>query len=320
MEQPLRLGSRFFKGHGHGNDYLVFEEGDSWPVSTATVQRVCHPHRGVGADGIVAVLSPSPEADTGGRGGGPEPGASARVRMFNPDGSEFERSGNGLRVLAAFLHPAGRVLTGVPFPVEVGGEEVTLEVRGREESGELDISVDMGPARFGPSAVGADLPMLLPGSEDKSDFPAASGSALVGPDGSVLTVYPVAIGNPHCVVFRPDLREQEFLELGPFLTRHPAFPGGANVQVGRIVGPEEVEILIWERGVGRTSSSGTSACAVAAAGVQAGLLSPGLIRVRMEGGEFRVTVDAALSVRLRGPVQNLFSGDLAEEFLKSLRS
>jgi diaminopimelate epimerase len=116
------------------------------------------------------------------------------------------------------------------------------------------------------------------------------------------------------------LVEAEFLQIGPFLTGHPTFPGGTNVQVVRVVSPDEVEILIWERGVGRTSSSGTSACAAAAAGVRAGVLTPGSIEVRMEGGSFTVTVSTQRSVTLRGPVQPLLVGELTEDFLASLRS
>jgi len=111
-----------------------------------------------------------------------------------------------------------------------------------------------------------------------------------GPDGSDLSVCPVSVGNPHCVVFRPRLQEEELLGLGPFLTKNPAFPKGVNVQLAEVRSSGDVQILIWERGVGRTASSGTSACAVAAAGVRKGLLQPGKIRVGMEGGDFFVTV------------------------------
>ncbi|HET9948797.1 MAG TPA: hypothetical protein VFQ22_07735, partial [Longimicrobiales bacterium] len=104
--EPPRLSASFYKAHGLGNDYLVFEEGDAWRASPAAVRAVCHRHTGVGGDGIVALLA--------GRSG-----EAFRLRMFNPDGSEFERSGNGLRVLAAYL--AGRLRVRSPYRVEVGG-------------------------------------------------------------------------------------------------------------------------------------------------------------------------------------------------------
>jgi diaminopimelate epimerase len=314
------LGSEFFKGHGHGNDYLVFEEGDSWSVTSESVRAVCHRQRGVGSDGIVAVLSSLPGRETEEERDVGSPRSSFRLRMFNPDGSEFERSGNGLRILAAYLHSAGRVRTGASFGVEVGGGEVTMEVLGRDGNGVLDVSIDMGQARFGPEAVGADprsfRSMANTGPNPLSD----PESVLLGPDGGPLRVHPVSVGNPHCVVFRNELLDVDLRRLGPFLTGHPSFPNGTNVQLGRVVSPKEVEILIWERGVGRTSSSGTSACAAAAAGVQRGFLAPGPIRVGMEGGDFTVTVSQRMSVTLRGPAEPLVVGELTEGFLGRLRS
>ena len=306
MKHGLSLGPAFFKGHGHGNDYLVFEEGVGWPGSPEAMQVMCHPHRGIGADGIVALLSRPPhEKPAQGRSPlGPEP--LFRLRMFNPDGSEFERSGNGLRVLGAYLYSKGRIGLGQPFSVEVGGGVVQMEVLGEGPGGLVELSVEMGTARFGIDVVGGNPISFGPGP------------TLAGPSGVPLAVSLVSIGNPHCVLFRDRLSEEEMGELGPFLSTHRAFLSGTNVQLARVVGDRKVEILIWERGVGRTSSSGTSACAVASAGVQAGLLLPGRITVGMEGGSFAVTVSAESNVRLEGPVQPLFSGELAREMLESL--
>ncbi|MGD2121171.1 MAG: diaminopimelate epimerase [Gemmatimonadota bacterium] len=305
MNRNPRLGSKFFKGHGHGNDYLVFEEGDFWSVTSEAVRTICHRQRGVGSDGIVALLSSR---------------SPFRVRMYNPDGSEFERSGNGLRILAAYLHLTGRAKIGAGFRVEVGGDEVTIEILGEGKGGIQDVSVEMGKARFGPRAVGADPDSFSSGAPAAQAVSGNQGSVLRGPDGATLEVHPVSLGNPHCVLFRKEPLEADFQELGPFLTGHPSFPNGANVQIARVVSPEEVEILIWERGVGRTSSSGTSACAAAAAGVQAGLLAPGPIRVEMEGGSFTVKVTPQMSVTLRGPVEPLYFGELTEGLLSRLRS
>ena len=304
MDHALSLGSRFFKGHGHGNDYLVFEEGDDWSVTAETIRVICHRHRGVGGDGIVALLS-------GGGSGGPPEGQGEesrpspfRLRMFNPDGSEFERSGNGLRVFGAYLFSRGAVGAGGSFPVEVGGEPLEMEVLGEGPGGYLNVAVEMGKARFGIDAVGGD-PRAF-----------GAGGTLKGPDGSSLELRCVSMGNPHCVVIREELREDQLLELGPFLTANQAFPSGINVQLARVLGPSEVEILIWERGVGRTASSGTSACAVASACVRDGRLQPGRIRVEMEGGSFTVSVSPEMDVRLEGPVQPLFTGKLNREMLE----
>ena len=306
MDHAITLGSSFFKGHGHGNDYLVFEEDDGWAVTSESVQVICHRSRGVGGDGIVALLSQGPPGTfLQGLGKGSRQ-APFRLRMFNPDGSEFERSGNGLRIFGAYLFSKGAVGVGEDFPVEVGGETVGIRILGEDPGGLLNIAVEMGTARFGIGAVEGRIDMFGPGP------------TLSGPDGSPLGVLLVSMGNPHCVVVRRELREDEFLELGPFLTSNPAFPAGTNVQLARVSGPGEVEILIWERGVGRTASSGTSACAAASACVQAGVLQPGRIRVGMEGGSFMVSVTPELGVLLEGPVQSLFTGELNREMLESL--
>jgi len=226
--------------------------------------------------------------------------------MFNPDGSEFERSGNGLRIFGAYLFSRGMVGVGKSFSVEVGGERVEMEILGVESGGYLNVAVEMGKARIGIDAVGGRSDEFGPGP------------TLIGPDGSPMEVHLVSMGNPHCVLIRDELREGEFLDFGPFLTTHRAFSSGTNVQLARILGASEVEILIWERGVGRTASSGTSACAVASACVQTGLLQPGRVRVGMEGGSFMVWVSPEMEVRLEGPVQTLFTGELNREMLEGL--
>ncbi|MCJ7627226.1 MAG: diaminopimelate epimerase [Longimicrobiales bacterium] len=306
MRQPLSLGSGFFKGHGHGNDYLVFEQGDAWHVTAKSVQAICHRHRGVGGDGIVALLSGEASAGRQERRVEESSPPPFRLRMFNPDGSEFERSGNGLRVLGAYLFSKGVVEVKRTFPVEVGGETVGMEILGEELGGLLNVAVEMGRARFGIDAVGGRPEMF------------GIDSTLIGPDGTPLEVHLVSMGNPHCVVIRDELREKDLLELGPFLAANRAFTAGTNVQLAQLRGTREVEILIWERGVGRTASSGTSACAVASACVRRGLLQEGKIRVGMEGGSFTVEVSPQMTVRLEGPVQPLLTGELTQEFLAGL--
>jgi len=241
MDHSLSLSRRFFKGHGHGNDYLVFEEGCGWPVQTETVEIVCDRWRGPGGDGIVALLAGNGPF---GRRKGDDP---FRLRMFNPDGSEFERSGNGLRILGSYLYARGWVRKGDPFPVEVGGDRVEMEILGKEDGGLINVAVEMGKVSYGLEAVGGKVGGL------------AEGRFLPGPDGETLDLQTVSVGNPHCVCFLDSLSEDDLLRLGPFLTAHPIFPQGANVQLAKVVGEGKVEMLIWERGVGRTSSSGTSA-------------------------------------------------------------
>jgi diaminopimelate epimerase len=286
------LGSGFYKAHGLGNDYLVFEEGRDWLATPSAVQSVCDRWRGVGADGIVALLKH-------------RDGELVLLRMFNPDGSEFERSGNGLRILASYLARAGRVGS-APFSVEVGGDRVELTVHGDGRS-PFDVSVHMGTARLGAEAVGLDPDAFI------------SPGFMEGPDGEALRVVPVSVGNPHLVVLVEEPTPRILRAIGPFLAGHAALANGANVQVAAPAGPNAMRALIWERGVGPTSASGTSACAVAMAGVSTGLVAPGPVDVRMEGGDLGVTVDAGAGVVLRGPVEEVCEGELAEGLLAQLR-
>jgi len=287
---PPRLSASFYKAHGLGNDYLVFEEGDAWTAAPDAVARVCDRYRGVGSDGIVFL-------------GGRRPDGVFPLRMFNPDGSEFERSGNGLRVLASHLARSGRGAS--PFVVDVAGDLVTLEVRD-EGSGAYDVACEMGRARVGPEAVELD-----PGALDPD-------GRLPGPDGTKLHVVPVNVGNPHMVVLTPQLSEERLAVLGPWLVAHPALAHGANVQLARPSAPGACDALIWERGVGRTSASGTSSCAVAVAMVHEARLDAGEITVRMPGGELSVVVSDGLDVVLRGPVEECCTGEVAPRLLSAL--
>lgn len=302
--QPRTLGGErpgaaatWYKAHGLGNDYLVFPAGDAWRAGPEAVAAVCHRQEGVGGDGIVVVL---------------EGGPPFRLRMFNPDGGEFERSGNGLRVTAAWLRHAGLVGTGAPFDVEVGGDRVAMEVHAVDADGSYDVSAAMGRARTGPGAVA-----LAEGALD-------AGGRLRLPDGGGVAARYVSVGNPHCVVIldeqepEPPFDRPTLDRLGPALATHDGFAHGTNVQLVRVLDRRTLEILIWERGVGHTTASGTSSCAVAVAAVAAGRADAGDVTVRCEGGELYVGVTPDLDVTLRGPVREVAEGRLAEGFLRGL--
>ncbi len=304
---PLTVQPTYFKGHGLGNDYLVMEEEaeppdrDALVLGDSAIRLICDRWRGVGADGIVVLLR-----------GGREPW---RLRMFNPDGSEFERSGNGLRILASYLERTGRV-GGSPFRVEVGGSRVRMTVHSVSPAGLYDVSAELGEARFGPSEVGLDVAPDDPG--------------LAHPTLGLLDPEFVSVGNPHAVVFPsgesavggrgPEESDLDRLveEVGPFLAKNPAFVAGTNVQVVRSRGPGVIEIRIWERGVGPTSASGTSACAAASAAVRRGLQEPGPIRVEAPGGALTVEVEPEWTLTLRGPVQAVTEGRLDAGFVRTL--
>lgn len=289
-------GRAFYKGHGLGNDYIVVEEGTSWRATPTAVQRICHRWEGPGSDGIVVLLR-----------GEREP---FRLRMFNPDGSEFERSGNGLRILASYLFRTGRV-SSEPFEVEVGGDRIEMQVHGADGRGEYDVSVQMGRASVGAEAVAG-----------RTDIVAEGGRLQLDGLGTLLGEL-VSVGNPHCIVFGEaepwrHLGRDALDRLGPLLTNHDAFAHGVNVQIARILSTDRIEFLVWERGVGHTTASGTSACAVAVAAVSSGRLPPGDKTLVMEGGTLDVRVSAELDVVLRGPVTAVCDGELDAGFARVL--
>ena len=295
MHEAIRVLPRFFKAHGHGNDYLVLERGAGPLLTTRLIRRICHPHRGPGADGLVIVES-APE------------GAPARLRMFNPDGREFERSGNGLRIAGVYLARAGQT-GGGPFPVVVAGDEVWLEVSGPGADGLWDASAAMGPVEFP-----AGPPFLATGRLGDGGVVSLRLSTPGGRERRV-DVVPVSVGNPHAVAIRSGWSRQEVEHYGPLISAHAAFPRGTNVQFAELPAGGRIAIRIWERGVGATTASGTSACAAVAAVVRSGLAPCGRMAVLMEGGDMEVELAADWSVRLRGPVGEVCTGELTAAFL-----
>ena len=278
----------FTKGHGLGNDYLVINGADlPGPLTEAAIVKICDRNWGVGSDGIL-LLVPSARADFG-------------LRIFNPDGSEAEKSGNGLRIFAKYLWDHGHT-KGPAFTVETLGGLVECECDVHD--GRVNfVTVEMGRASFRP----ADIPMDVAAAEVVAVPLALSG-------GASLTVTAVSVGNPHCIAFRERLDESEVRRLGPLIERHPAFPQRTNVQFARVHGRDELEIMIWERGAGWTLASGSSSCGAAAAAVRNGLCDHGRVRVRMPGGELIVHVRPDWSLRLEGPVEEVCTGTLSAEF------
>lgn len=293
---PPRVAPCFLKAHGQGNDYLVFDEGAGPVLGAGLVRRICRRRRGIGADGIVVV-------------GAEQPGRPPALRMFNPDGSEFERSGNGLRIAGVHLRLAGRAGAGA-FAVETAAGRAELRVRGPDGGGAWDVRADLGPVSFpdGP-------PFVAPGAVG-----ANGRAALALPPGTgreSVTAAPVSVGNPHAVLFADSWDDADVERLGPLVSAHGAFPEGVNVQFAVVTGPGEARIRIWERGVGRTASSGTSACAVVAAAVREGLIGAGPCRVEMEGGPMEVDWRPGGTVRLRGPVEVVCTGELEVQAMAS---
>jgi diaminopimelate epimerase len=278
----------FAKGHGLGNDYLVIEETDlPGALSTEAIVRICDRNWGVGSDGILLRV-PTARADFG-------------VRIFNPDGSEAEKSGNGLRIFAKYLRDHGHA-RGDVFTVDTKGGIVECQCRLRDGRVTF-VTVEMGRATFRP----AEIPMTGPTGD-------AVGVPLTLTDGTTVTVTAVSVGNPHCVVLVERLDDDETRRLGPLLERHAAFPNRTNVQFARVLGRDTIEIRIWERGAGYTLASGSSSCGAASAAVRNGRCDHGRVTVRMPGGELAVHVRPDWSLRLEGPVEEVCTGTLTREF------
>ncbi len=260
---------RFLKSHGLGNDYLVLL--DAFELSPERVRLLCDRHRGLGGDGILEPI-PSARADQG-------------LRIWNPDGSQAEKSGNGLRIFARYLCDHRGLAA--RHSIEVASGVVEAEVH---EAG--DVTVQMG--RFTTSTEG------VPVARELVD-------AVVEVGGQQLRLTAIGVGNPHCVAWfdhSVDLDALDWRRWGAALEVHPLFPNRTNVQFAR---PGEAGVLharVWERGAGETQASGSSACAVASSASLLGLGS-GALEVRMPGGSLWVTVHADRALTLRGDVEEV---------------
>lgn len=285
----------FFRGHGLGNDYVVMDPKElTFKLTPKTIKAICDRNWGLGSDGILAFV-PSKKADFG-------------LRIFNPDGSEAEKSGNGLRIFARYLHATGKTKR-KRFTVETKGGLVSIDLQVDRHGDAAAATVEMGIATFKPDALpcSLDVPELI-----QQPIEAA---------GRSLIFTGVSVGNPHCVVFKPteeSWSREELLALGPALEHHKLFPKRTNVQLVVPTGPKEIFILIWERGAGETQASGSSSCAAASAAVRLGLVrSP--VTVKMPGGVLNIDVAPDFSLTMKGPVAEVARGTLSPSFIRGLK-
>ena len=282
--------NRFVKSHGLGNDYVVLDEAEiDFELGPAAAALICDRNYGVGSDGIL-LLVPSDRGDFG-------------LRILNPDGSEAEKSGNGLRIFAKYLYERGRA-SGRKFSIDTPGGLVAAEVETEGESVRR-VTVEMGRATF----ACAEIPVAVEKSE-------AVGERLALSSGEI-EFTAVSVGNPHCVIFTGELEEEFVRRLGPEIENHPVFPNRTNVQFARVLSPGSVSILIWERGAGYTLASGSSSCAVAAACVRSGLTDRS-VEVSMPGGRLDITVGDDWSIAMSGEVEEVFSGTLSGDVLRRI--
>ena len=282
----------FRKYHALGNDYVVLAGGAlGEPPDPAMVRRICDRHHGIGADGILLDVSSSRS--------GTDAAEAAAVRIFNPDGSEAEKSGNGIRIFARYLRDRGHVKGREWFGVETPGGAVACSVSGDGRR----VAAEMGRAVFD----AAEIPV-------RGERGEVLNRHLTTEDGRDVKYSAVSIGNPHCVVAVDGSREADARALGPLVEHHPAFPNRTNVQLVEVLGPHRIRIEIWERGAGYTLASGTSSCAAAAVCCRLGRARTP-ITVEMPGGEIEVDVREDWSLRMEGGVTAVAAGVLSPECL-----
>ena len=284
---PSRLA--FSKYHSLGNDYLVIDPaGTAFAPEPGLIRALCDRHHGIGSDGLL--LGPSPVPG--------DPGAFG-LRIFNPDGSEAEKSGNGLRIFARYLLDIGQTqATGCRLHTRSGASEVRfLDPDGSR------IEVDMGQPTFRADA----LPYTgLAPDQEVIQVP------LRLPE-EILTITALSVGNPHCVVFPERVSPTEARRLGPLVEQHPDFPNRVNLQLVEVRSPTCIRIEIWERGAGYTLASGSSSCAAAAACRRLGLVGD-RVQVLMPGGVLDLAFTSQGRILMTGPVQKIFQGHLDAEW------
>jgi diaminopimelate epimerase len=287
----------FIRAHALGNDYLVVDGAAfGLALTPARIRRLCDRHVGVGSDGILeAVLPPA--------------GFDAALRILNPDGSEAEKSGNGVRIFAKFCLDHRRADASRPLRLHTSGGAVEARLVRREADRSV-LRVSLGRASFRMR----DLPMRPPpGGSDEGEWVAAPLDA----GDRRFTVTCLSVGNPHCVVLDAPFDEATCRRYGPLIETHPRFPRRTNVQLARVRDRRTVEALIWERGAGFTLASGSSSCAVAAACVRAGLCDRE-VEVVMPGGSLHVLVHEDWSLEQTGPAQEIARGTLAPDLVAAL--
>lgn len=273
---------KFFKYQALGNDYLILPDLEERLLTPDLVRRVCDRHFGLGSDGI---LLPIPAISL-------VPSSGFSLRIFNPDGSEAEKSGNGLRIFARYLFDQGEVQPLQKFTVKTAGGEAQCCVQA-----DGLVFVTLGR----PSFASDNIPVNGPPRQVIAE-PLEAG-------GQILTVTALSVGNPHCVVFHPQISPAVAQMLGPLIENHPIFPRRTNVQFVQVESLHELRIEIWERGAGYTLASGSSASAAAAAAIQRGYCQAP-VTVQMPGGSLLVDLEADGSLSILGPAVLVAWGEL----------
>jgi diaminopimelate epimerase len=278
---------RFYKYHALGNDYVVLNPQDQRiDLTPDQIRAICHRHYGIGSDGIL--LGPLPSAR-----------APFLLRIFNPDGSEAEISGNGLRIFCRYLWDR-KLVDRRPFHVETKGGLVQCLVL---DDGKR-VQVEMGRVSFWSRDI-----HVAGEPREVLDEPITIGK-------KTFRFSSATIGNPHCVIPIRNPTPELARKYGPLLEVHPLFPNRTNVQFLKVLDRNNIKIEIWERGAGYTLASGSSSCAAAAVARKLGMCDS-QITVHMPGGKISISIDEDFSIVMVGPVTRIAEGQLADEMFES---
>jgi diaminopimelate epimerase len=288
--------NQFVRSHGLGNDYLVMDPSVlSFELTPKNIVRICNRNTGVGSDGILALEKAKH--------------SEAKLRIYNPDGSEAEKSGNGLRIFCKFLFEHGYTAKSF-FEIETAGGLVQAQLHlvvGKA----VAVTVDMGKAVFAADKIPVNVP--------KGDAEVLDKLLPLNNGGDGFKINCVSMGNPHCVIFMDSIEQAETAaqQFGSAIENHPLFPNRTNVQFAVVDNRKEVSIRIWERGAGYTLASGSSSCAVAAVCVKTGK-TDGDLTIHMPGGDLSLQVSKDFDLTMRGPVEEICLGNITGELLSFL--
>jgi diaminopimelate epimerase len=275
---------KFHKYHALGNDYIVIEPKDcAKPLTLECIRTICHRHYGVGSDGILFGPVPAKEA-------------KCALKIFNPDGSEAEKSGNGLRIFSRFLYDREMITVDEEFEIETKGGLVKATVFSNGQR----VQVDMGQVSFqsGKIPVTGDEREVL--------------NEKVTAGRRTFTFCAATIGNPHCVITLPEVTPKLANDYGKIIEHHDLFPNRTNVQFMKVMDRGNIQIEIWERGAGYTLASGSSSSAAAAVARKLGLVDD-KVTVHMPGGQIQIEISEDYSIRMTGGVTRVADGEINRE-------
>jgi diaminopimelate epimerase len=300
------MAVHFKKYHGLGNDYLVIDPNvQDFEMTPANIRLICDRNFGVGSDGIL--YGPCNPAALGAESITPGSGGATPdlpvVRIFNPDGSEAQKSGNGLRIFAKYLFEK-RYVRSKRFRIKTLGGIVDVQIQDRAAN---LIRINMGRVTF----ISEEIPVAGPRREVVNEP--------LDINGTEYRVTCLSIGNPHCVIPMAQVSEETARVLGPFVENHPMFPDRINLQIVRVIDRANLEIRIWERGAGYTLASGSSSCAAAAASHKLGFVDNRLT-VHMPGGTLRIEIADDGQIHMTGPVEGTFDGRFHRDLQDRIRS